>query len=405
MEEEINDEKIISMINNDSTLLCLFRENFLIEQYEEDMSMELLEKDNPEYEDFALRRLEYFLTCCVNFIATMRYPKKYEKMLREQLNQLRDIDDSDRVARNKIVNNMIGFLNVRSGSTSYYQGFLASVFDALSIDLSELNIDENKKKEKLDFIRQSKEKLLEITDNDDPDNSLKIQIYNDVYSELMPSVEEALKFSNDDPYLDFMEIVTDIHGEVRKFKNDGLDVYKEQLDCRKLPYDDDCLNDIDALVETIIKWAEYERYILLTHIHYHYFDMSPEELEPFVDSPNYYKAVQNIILQHEEILYNYAFIDNVRKIISSKDDINHELRKELGLLLALTDEHCFDDCEQFAINYSKDKKFYEYLKRMLEKYKCLSTDEVFLKNVRHVMGLNRVRARLSLGKKLYRELV
>ena len=399
------DEKIISMLNNDTTMLCLFKKNFLVELHEDDMGMELLEKDNPEYEGFALRRLAYFLNCCTNYIAEMRYPHKYEVMLREQLNQLRDIEDSDRAERNKIVNNMIGFLNVRSGSTSYYQGFLASVFDALTIELSALDIDEDRKKEKRDFIAQSKTKLLEINDNDDPTNNLKIQIYSDVYSKLMPSVDEALKFSNDDPYLDFMEIVTEIHDVVRNFKNDGLDVYKEQLDCRKLPYDQDDLKDIDALVETITKWAEYERNILMTHIHYHYFDMYPDELEPFVDSPNYYKAVQNIIIQYEEILHNEAFIDNARRIFILKDDVNHALRQELGILFILIQENCFEGCEQFAINYSRDKKFYMYLKRIIEKHKSLCSNEVFLENVRHVLGLRKFRARLSLGKELYSDLL
>lgn len=399
------EENIGNLINTDTTILCLFKENFLLELYEDDMGMELSEKDNPEYKGYALNRLGYFLNCCIKYISEMRYPKKYKSMFYDQLDELRSIDDSNRKERNAIINEAMAYLNMHTSSENHYTGFLSSVFDAMSADLQKLDIDEKNKQERLDFIVQSKAELLKIRDIDDPNNHMKLQLYSDVYSKLMPTVEEAEKFKNNESYIGFMEGLADIDEIVKDFKNDGLDAYKEIMQDKRIGYDDSSFLNLDAVIDIIIQWTDYERSILITHAVPYYFNMLSNEVEPFVKSPNYYKTLQKIAYQDEKILQDYNFAYNVRNIFTLREDVDDTLRKELGLLIFLVQENCFEECEQFAINYSKDSKFYKYIKRMIEKYSGLRTNEVFMENVSHVMELNRVRARLSLGKELYNELI
>ena len=398
------DENVKQLINDCKTLLCLFKNGYLLDMHIEDLKLEEDDRRNhpelehPPLEGYAIKQLNTIFNCMVNYLGMMYYPSKYRNMLYTQLVELKEINDSKQEIRRHLIKEALPCINEWMVNDDYWKGFIITTLKGILGNVETLEFDEHHKKSKRDLLCQAITDIYNMDKKDDPDDNKKRQIYTDVYDSIMPTVSEAEKHYDGDPEVKLWYYMSDVQEDVDEYKPDGFSVYEFQMKDRKLPHDPIKIDTLVDIIDTLVKWADYEIKILQTHIQSDYFMVYQNELNYFIEGHDYYKGVKNIVLQYPEILFNEAFVDNVLYIFQLRADTENLLRKELALLIRLISEDCFTNCEQLARNYSDDKAFYETLKDLIETYPGLCNSDVFYSNVRFVFSLNERCAKRSLRK-------
>ncbi len=401
------DEKIVQLIDSNKTLLCLFKPGYLLEMHEMDIEHEENDKsEHLELEGYAIRQLNRILNCISNYLGMMYYPQEYRDMLYSQLDELRYKNDFRQVERKKIINASLSNINVCCANDDYFKGFIITTLRGILGEVLSLDLDEQYKEEKKDLILDAISRISDIDKKDDPDDDLKRQIYTDVHKSIMPTVEEGVKYYEGDPEVKLWLYMSDIQDDVDAYVPDEFCVYRFEMDDRHLTHDPITMDMLDDIIDTLVKWAEYEISILVSHPHADYFMYYQEALAPFIEGHNYYKGIHNVTLLYPELLLNKDFVDNVEYIFLLRSDTESLLRKKLELLIELLQQDCFEGEEkkQIAVNYSEDKEFYECLKSIIDDYPGLCESEIFYKNIRQVVGLKPKCAKKVLGRAAYKEL-
>lgn len=280
-----------------SIFLCIFQEGYL-------RNLLIANRYNPK----AIKTIIGYIE---QFIRVSYCPKKYIDMVMNQLLELYDMDDADKVERNAILDETIVKRYTLSIKDEYYREQLMYIIGQIanSIIINSA-FDEAFMRKAFRTCTSYVKTISTISKDEDYNKVMKKNYVNGLIEDLINLCGENYD------YLEALSFhLEKLVNQVESIENiDGFTHYNSYLRIRDI---NGIINEsnFENAIEVLVRDTNVELDILSTHTNPNYIINEKDNMQELCNKEGYYRCVNALIKNNKEILDNKQFVKTVRAMI------------------------------------------------------------------------------------------